>query len=147
MAKERLRDLLRFALSEKAVIDKDAKRTLANGFNKQRGHDRAVDPSAHRAQNLGGRSDKASDARNLFLYEAVAAPVGGYLGDVEQESLKDGAAIQRVRDLGVKLHAVLTLGNVFKSGDRACVGLGRDIETRRSFKHPDLHGSSRPAGC
>ena len=64
--------------------------------------------------------------------------------DAEHEALEDRAALQRVRDLGVELHAVVAARLVGHAGDRAARRAGHQLEAGRqrgdlvAVAHPDL---------
>ena len=123
-----------FIKPQQAMIDKNAGKLVANGAVNQ--------GSRHR------RVHAARQAKNDFLITHLLAyffdrladviphdPVRPRAADVEHKALEDSRALTGMRDLGVKLHTIKMTSFVSNAGDRAAVGGGHQLETRRHFGH------------
>ena len=132
-----------FVLAQQAVVDEDAGQAIADRLVDQRRGDARVD-AARQAEDHLVVADLLADARDRLVDVVAHHPVGPRAADLEHEAVQELLALQRVRHLGVELHAVVAARLVGHAGDRAARRRGHQREAGRqrgdlvAVAHPDL---------
>ena len=132
VAAEQVDDLFGLAGAQQAGIDKDAGQLVADRLVQQRRRDRGIDPARQAADDIAV-ADLVADAVERLGAEQRHRPIAAAAGDLVGEIAQQFRALRRVRDLGMKQHAVkapLVVGDRGKGrgvagGDRAEAGRQR----------------------
>src|SRR5262249_61639665 len=102
---DRPHPLLRFVLAQQPMVDEDARELVADRLVHEQRRDRRVDPTRECAEDALA-PDLRSDPLDLLLDHGCGRPRGRRAGDVVEEVLEQLAAVRRMDDLGMALHAV-----------------------------------------
>ncbi len=128
-------DLIALAQAQQSVIDEYAGQLCADGLVQQRGHHRRID-AARQTQQHPVAADLRTNPRHAVLDDIAGGPARRAAGDLANEAPQDLAALQSVRDLGMKLQAVQAPRLVGHGGERRVVAGCDDLESRRHGDHP-----------
>ena len=118
MVAEQAHHLLRFALTQQAVIDEDAGEVFADRFMDQHGGHRRIDAAGQAAQHTP-LPHLLADAFDRLAAEGRHGPVGFEAGDLVDEVGQQLCAVGRMDDFGMK-----------HGGEDAALLVGRDGEGR-----------------
>jgi hypothetical protein len=105
VARKRLHHLVALAQAQQPVIDEHAHQLIADGLVQQRRDHGRIDATRETEQHAS-RTDLLAHACNAFGDDAARIPERLAAADAAHEALEDLAALDRVRDFRVKLHAV-----------------------------------------
>ena len=143
MPRERVHDLIGFAQSQQARIDEDAGEFVADRAMDERRGDRGID-AARQPENHRIGVDFRANPGDRLTGVTRHCPVAGTAADILDEARKNRLALERMRDLGVELHAIEAPRFIHHRRDRRR-GVGRhDREARRqssdfvAVTHPDI---------
>ena len=136
-------DLLRLALAQKTVVDKDAGEPVPDRLVDQDGGHRAVHPARQAADHAARGADLVTDLRDSLCPVGAHGPVAAKAREAHEIGQKP-APLRRVVHLGVELHGIEPARGVGDDG-KGRVGRGAiDRKTRRdardmvAMRHPDL---------
>ncbi|ENO87654.1 cytosine deaminase [Thauera linaloolentis 47Lol = DSM 12138] len=131
-AGEHFHDQLAFVEAQQAVVDEHAGELVTDGAVDQRRGHRRVD-AARQAEDNFLVTDLRADAPHGFVDVVGHVPVVAAAADIVHETPDHLLALDRVRDLGVELHAVEAACLVRHRGDRGRVVAADELEARRQL--------------
>ncbi len=134
MIAERVHDLVAFVVAQQAVIDEYAGQLVADGLVQQRRNHRRIDAAREAQQDLAV-PDLLTHTCDRVCDDVAGRPVTRAAADVVHEALHDRLALQRMRDLRMKLHAVEAPAAVLHGCQGRIPAAGRHLETRRQCFH------------
>jgi hypothetical protein len=98
-------------------VDEHAGELVADRAVQQRGDHRGIDAARQAEEHLVA-PDLRADPRDRLLDDSCPCSSRRAAADVVHEAVQDRLALQRVRDLGMELHAVEAARLVGHAGDR-----------------------------
>ncbi len=140
---EGFHDLVALAVAQQAGVDEDAGQLVADRPVQQGRHHRRVD-TARQTENDLVLADPRAHLGDRRVDDIGRGPLRAATADLVQEAREDRRALQRVRDLGMKLQAVDMALLVGHAGDRRAVGARHQLEPGRHFgdavavRHPHV---------
>ncbi len=134
LPREHVHHHLRFAQAQEAMVHEDAGELVTDGAMDQRRRDTRIDPAAQPEQYFLG-PHLLADPGHRFLDVVAHDPVRPRPCDVEHEPVEQSLPLDRVRHLGMELHAVVPARLVRHPGDRAARRRGEQLEPGRQSRH------------
>src|SRR5690554_224135 len=122
MIAELLDDFLRLAFTEEAVVDEDARQTIADGAMDEFGGDARIHPTREGAEDLRLLAHLSADRIHGLVHERAGRPSRRGPGDLKEERLEDRPSNAVGIDLGMEGHAINLKIRIFECRDFHAIG-------------------------